>query len=184
MYERCSSGDSSRIEKFMFHTLARGITSPIRCLKPVACSLDGHAIAGGIILALTCDYLTIGTRKPFFIGLTELPVGVPFPVIPIEIVRHQLDPQVAQRLIFDGNLVSSTDFSARCERGENADDLALKWLQMVSQRPLQAFQISKKKWWSEQLQSARGDNEEQRKEYIQAITSDACLQAMKQTLKK
>src|SRR5437868_3262705 len=89
MYERCSSGHRPTVKKFIFETLNRGLTAPLRCTKPVACSLDGHAIAGGIILALTCDYIAMGTRKPFKVGLTEVAVGVPFPRIPLEISRHQ-----------------------------------------------------------------------------------------------
>ena len=46
------------IDKFVFHTLSRGITAPLHCTKPVACSLDGHAIASGFILA---NYIVIGT---------------------------------------------------------------------------------------------------------------------------
>jgi len=181
MHERCASRHRPTIEKFIFDTLSRGITSPLRCIKPVACSLDGHAIAGGIILALPCDYISIGTRKPFLIGLTELAVGVPFPLIPFKIVRHQLEPQLAQRLIIDANLISSTDFSIRCERGDKPDDLSMKWLKMMSQRPLKGFQLAKKKWWGD-IDSV--ENEDEKKEYVDAITSDECLQAMKQTLKK
>ena len=168
----------------MFDTLSRGITSPLRCTKPVACSLDGHAIAGGIILALACDYISIGTRKAFFIGLTELAVGVPFPSIPLSIARHQLDPQLLHRLVFDANVIPSTDFSIRCERGEKPDDLAMKWLKMVSERPLKGFQITKKKWWDDFTRSNSAENEEQKKEYIDGITSDDCIEAMKQTLMK
>lgn len=184
MYERCSSTDHSPVEKFMFDTLSRGITAPLRCTKPVACALDGHAIAGGFILALACDYLAIGTRKTFSVGVTELPVGVPFPIIPMEILRHQLDPQYAHRLIFDGNLVPSTEFAVRGARGDQPDELAQKWLHMMAQRPLESFQITKKKWWNDRIRLDAVDNEQERKEYIRAITSEGCLQAMKRTLKK
>ncbi|CAF4319906.1 unnamed protein product, partial [Rotaria magnacalcarata] len=127
MHEKCSKRDRSTIDKFIFTTLSRGVAAPLYCSKPVACSLDGHAIAGGIILALACDYIAMGTRKPFRIGITELAVGVPFPSKPLAIVRNQLEPQLAHRLIFDANLVSSNDFPIRCERSETPDDLARKW---------------------------------------------------------
>ncbi|CAF4356983.1 unnamed protein product, partial [Adineta steineri] len=82
MYARCSKRDRPAIEKFLFDTVARGIPSPLLCTKPVACSLDGHAIAGGLILALACDYISMGTRKPFLVGITEIADGVPFPTVP------------------------------------------------------------------------------------------------------
>lgn len=184
MHERCASRSRSTIDKFIFETLSRGITAPLHCSKPVACSIDGHAIAGGIILALACDYIAMGTRKPFRIGVTELAVGVPFPLIPLELIRHQLEPQLAQRLIFDANLISSTDFPLRCDRSETPDELARKWLKMVGARPLQGFQITKKKWWADFNRVEVLDNEQEKKEYFETVTTDACLEAMKQTLRK
>jgi enoyl-CoA hydratase len=184
MHERCAKGDRPTIEKFVFDTLNRGITAPLRCNKPVACSLDGHAIAGGIILALTCDYIAMGTKKPFRIGITELAVGVPFPLIPLEIVRHQLEPQLAHRLIFDANVILSNDFPIRCEKSETPDDLSRKWLKMIGDRPLKGFETTKKKWWSKLIQLDSIDNEQEKKEYVDIITSKDCLQAMKQILAK
>ena len=184
MYERSAARKKSLIDQFMFGTLRQGITAPLRCSKPVACSLDGHAIAGGIILALACDYIAIGTRKPFRVGVTELAVGVPFPSTPLEIIRHQLEPQLAQRLIFDANLISSKDFDIRCDRSETPDDLSRKWLKMVSARPLHGFQISKKKWWSKIIALTETNDEVEKQEYFDTITTPECLQAMKQTLAK
>jgi enoyl-CoA hydratase len=184
MHERCAARHRLTIDKFVFETLTKGVTAPLRCSKPVACSLDGHAIAGGIILALACDYISMGTRKPFRIGVTELAVGVPFPSVPLQIIRHQLEPQLAHRLIIDANLISSNDFSIRCERSETPDDLSRKWLKMIIERPLKGFEITKKKWWSDILQLDNVDNEQEKKEYFEIVTGDECLQAMKQTLKK
>jgi enoyl-CoA hydratase len=184
MYERCSSGNRQAVKKFIFETLSRGATAALRCTKPVACSLDGHAIAGGIVFALTCDYIAMGTRKPFRIGLTELAVGVPFPNIPLQIVRHQLEPQLAHRLIFDANIISSNDFPLRCERSETPDDLSRKWLKMMSERPLKAFAITKRKWWADRIKLDSIGNEQEIEEYIDTVTSEECLQAMKQALQK
>ncbi|CAF2934568.1 unnamed protein product [Rotaria sp. Silwood2] len=184
MHERCAQRNRPAIDKFVFDTLTRGITAPLHCSKPVACSLDGHAIAGGIILALACDYIAMGTRKPFRIGVTELAVGVPFPVVPLEIIRHQLEPQLAHRLIFDANLILSNDFSIRCEKSETPDDLSRKWLKMISERPLKGFQITKKKWWSDMINFISIDDEQEKKEYFDTLTGEDCLQAMQQTLKK
>ncbi|CAF3110669.1 unnamed protein product [Rotaria sp. Silwood2] len=80
MHERCVKRHRPTIDKFVFDTISRGATVPLCCSKPVACSLDGHALA--------CDYIAIGTRKAFRISVTELAVGVPFPTIPFEIMRH------------------------------------------------------------------------------------------------
>src|SRR5262245_47747317 len=55
-------------------------------LKPVVAAVNGHAIAGGCILAGAADRRLM-TRDGGRIGLPELLVGLPFPVVPLEIMR-------------------------------------------------------------------------------------------------
>jgi hypothetical protein len=55
---------------------------------------------------------------------------------------------------------------------------------MIGERPLQGFQITKKKWWADLIAFDAIDNTQEREEYSKTITGDECLQAMKQTLKK
>jgi enoyl-CoA hydratase len=59
---------------------------------PVIAAVNGHAIAGGCIIALAADYrlMSAGT-----IGVTEVAVGVPFPVAALEICRYALGPAVS-----------------------------------------------------------------------------------------
>ena len=56
---------------------------------PTIAAVNGHAIAGGVILALCCDY-RIGSEGDYKIGLAELRVGVPFPVAAMTIVQSEL----------------------------------------------------------------------------------------------
>jgi enoyl-CoA hydratase len=58
---------------------------------PVIAAINGHAIAGGCVLALCADarLMSGGT-----IGLTELSVGVPFPVAALEICRFAMGASV------------------------------------------------------------------------------------------
>jgi enoyl-CoA hydratase len=52
---------------------------------PTLAAVNGHAIAGGCVLAAACDIRVMAEGK---IGLTELAVGVPFPPAALEIMRH------------------------------------------------------------------------------------------------
>ena len=69
--------------------------------KPLVAAVNGHAIAGGCVLACCADY-RIMAREPGRIGVPELLVGVPFPVVPLEIVRFATPPQHVQALIYRG----------------------------------------------------------------------------------
>ena len=67
--------------------------------KPVVAAVNGHAIAGGCILAAACDSALM-VNQGASIGVPELAVGVPFPPLPLEILRHAIGTPAAQRLAF------------------------------------------------------------------------------------
>ena len=72
--------------------------------KPVVAALNGHALAGGCITAACCDHVVMaeGTGR---VGVTELAVGVPFPMLPLEIVRARLSARDARDLIYSARTV-------------------------------------------------------------------------------
>jgi enoyl-CoA hydratase len=72
--------------------------------RPVVCAVNGHAIAGGLILALCGDY-RVGVAGDAKLGLTELKVGVGYPVAAMAVVRAELTPAVARRLVLRSHLV-------------------------------------------------------------------------------
>ena len=59
--------------------------------RPVICAVNGHAIAGGLILAL-CGRPPRGHGRRRSLGLTEVRAGIPYPGAAIAIVRAELDP--------------------------------------------------------------------------------------------
>jgi enoyl-CoA hydratase len=69
--------------------------------RPVVAALNGHAIAGGCVLACATDRRLMA-RDGGRIGVTELLVGVPFPGIAFEIMRHAAAPQFFEDIIFSG----------------------------------------------------------------------------------
>jgi enoyl-CoA hydratase len=76
--------------------------------KPVVAAVNGHAIAGGCILTCAADrrLMASGSGK---IGVTELLVGVPFPSIALEIMRHAAAPHRLQRLVYGGGTFSAAE---------------------------------------------------------------------------
>ena len=61
------------------------------CPIPVVGAINGHAIAGAFIVALTADY-RIGPDADALFGLTEGRAGIPFPGGPIIVLRAELAP--------------------------------------------------------------------------------------------
>lgn len=64
--------------------------------RPVVAAVNGHAIAGGCVIAAACDrrLMSAGT-----IGVTEVLVGVPFPTSGLEAVRYVVGPATASLVL-------------------------------------------------------------------------------------
>ncbi|MDA3656515.1 enoyl-CoA hydratase/isomerase family protein [Mycobacterium xenopi] len=60
---------------------------------PVIAAVNGHAIAGGCVFAMAADTRVMSTGT---IGLTELAVGVPFPVTALEICRYAMGASITR----------------------------------------------------------------------------------------
>jgi len=59
--------------------------------KPVIAAINGHAIAGGCVLACCADYRVLA-KDSGRMGVTELQVGVPFPPFAFEVLRATTSP--------------------------------------------------------------------------------------------
>src|SRR2546426_1178401 len=57
--------------------------------KPTVAVVEGHAIAGGLVLALACDHRVFAAGD-YKIGLNEVAIGAAFPASAIEIVCVRL----------------------------------------------------------------------------------------------
>lgn len=104
---RVLEGGPPYLESFvplLSDTLSRIFSFP----KPVVAALNGHAIAGGCVIACACDYriMSDGAGK---IGVPELRVGVPFPPLALEIIRSVVPARSVSRLIYLGALCGPGD---------------------------------------------------------------------------
>lgn len=69
---------------------------------PLVSAVNGHAVAGGLILAMCGDH-RVGVADARY-GLTEVKVGIPYPSSAMAIVRAELTAQSARRLTLRGEL--------------------------------------------------------------------------------
>jgi enoyl-CoA hydratase len=74
---------------------------------PVIGAITGHAIAGGLVLALCTDLRVASSEGRY--GLTEIKVGVPYPQAAIGVVRAELAPHAARMLSFSNELIDADE---------------------------------------------------------------------------
>lgn len=95
------------IESLMEHfhrTMLRTFLWP----APVVAAVNGHAIAGGCVLAMQADrrVMAEGNSK---IGINEVQIGLPLPVIVVETFRAQLGPGSLAEAAQEGKLFSPVE---------------------------------------------------------------------------
>ncbi|MEO1331160.1 MAG: enoyl-CoA hydratase/isomerase family protein [Pseudomonadota bacterium] len=74
--------------------------------KPLVAAVNGAAVAGGLFFALCADHrLAALGAGPF--SLPEVRVGAPFPIGALEIVRAELSPAWARRLLLAGGTIDA-----------------------------------------------------------------------------
>jgi len=76
--------------------------------KPTVAAVNGHAIAGGSIIACACDY-RISSSGDHRLGFSELAVGVPFPRWALEILRFGVGWKNVRDLALMARTVSVDD---------------------------------------------------------------------------
>lgn len=116
--------------------------------KPTIAAVNGHAIAGGCIGVLACDYRVMAEGNGR-LGLTELLVGVPFPTWAFEIARFGIPARYLQQVVYTGQTYLPAE---ALERGmidevvpadnllERAVEVARRW----SEIPPQTFALTKR----------------------------------------
>ncbi|APR78804.1 Enoyl-CoA hydratase [Minicystis rosea] len=75
--------------------IARGVEFLLRLYAfplPLVVASSGHALAGGALLVATGD-LRVSAAGAFRIGLNEVQIGLPVPILAMELARDRLHPQ-------------------------------------------------------------------------------------------
>jgi enoyl-CoA hydratase len=74
---------------------------------PVVGAITGHAVAGGLVLALCTDLRVASSAGRY--GLTEVQVGIGYPQGAIGVVRAELAPHAARKLALGSELIGASD---------------------------------------------------------------------------
>jgi enoyl-CoA hydratase len=104
---RLRDGGSGYLAGFL-PALSEAFLAVFDCPVPVVAAVNGHAVAGGCILASACDHRVMNAGHGR-IGVTELLVGVPFPVTALEILRFAVGTHRLAELTSFGRTYPAAD---------------------------------------------------------------------------
>jgi enoyl-CoA hydratase len=129
---------------------------------PVLAAIDGHAIAGGCVIAASCDVRMMSQGK---IGLAELSVGVPFPPVAMEILRHAIGSAAGHLVLTAGLLDAAQARSIGLVHEVTGPDVlldaAVDRARQMAHVPAEVFAFSKRQWQQPARDriAARGDDD-------------------------
>jgi len=127
--------------------------------KPVVAAINGHAIAGGCILAACCDrrIMAVGNGR---IGIPELAVGVPFPALPLQIMAGRVADGPLRDLVYSGRTVHVDEAVAiglvdeKCA-ADALLDRAIAVANQMAAVPAGAFALAKEAFYTPILERTR-----------------------------
>lgn len=143
---------------------------------PVVAAVNGHAVAGGAILAAAADW-RIGAEGSYRVGVSEVSLGVVFPAAAFEIVRAAVPPPRQPEVMLRGRLTGPAEavangFLHELAPPESLLERAAAAAAELGALPREAFVHSKRALRRDALRAAVSDREESRARFLDTWFSE------------
>lgn len=155
---RVVDGGRDYVQRFL-PAMTRMYVDLFAMQRPVVAAVNGHAIAGGCILAAASD-VRLMARGTGRIGVPEMLVGVPFPPAILELLRFALPGPTLQSLAYTGRTIQPDDALRLGVIDELVDPDALltragEHARQLATLPPKAFALAKRQLRDVPLRRAR-----------------------------
>jgi enoyl-CoA hydratase len=156
--------------------------------RPVVAAVNGHAVAGGCLLALCADWRVIA-RGEARMGLNEITLGLPLPQAGLEIARAQLPPPAYAEVLY-GGITHTADDALRLKLAdeivepERLLDAALERARAWSRHPSAAFHHMKASVRDPVLLRIRADHDQHEEEWVDLWFSPPAQERLAQVREK
>jgi enoyl-CoA hydratase/carnithine racemase len=156
--------------------------------KPTVAALTGHAIAGGCILALCCDYRVIASGKKLM-GLNEVKLGVPVPYPGDLILKQTIGTRYAQMLMevgdfYEADALMQMGMVNDVVRQKGVLEKAVDHARLLGKYPPMAFRMIKKNRVEEVKENILKNLDEKEQYFLKCWFSDETRKLLKEATKK
>lgn len=137
---------------------------------PVIAAVNGHAIAGGCVLACAAD-LRIGAEGSYKLGVSEVSLGIVFPATAFEIMRDALTQASTPEVLLGAKLLSPGEAQTagilhRVVSAETLLDEAMAAARELGDKPPHAFHHTKLALRAPMLERIRATRDEARRGFL------------------
>ncbi|RMG21268.1 MAG: enoyl-CoA hydratase/isomerase family protein [Deltaproteobacteria bacterium] len=178
--------DAAGIERFL-QTLEEMVAALFHYPGPTVAAVNGHAIAGGCVVALCCD-LRVGVADPRVkIGLNEVALGLRFPPVTLRMVRHRVPERFHREVILGAQLVDAGEAARQGLLDEVSEDCVgrgREWLERLAAHPRDVYAAAKR----DLLRGVLDVSEAERRRFVQEVlpvwASDATRSRIARALRR
>jgi enoyl-CoA hydratase/carnithine racemase len=156
--------------------------------KPTVAAIAGHAIAGGCILAICCDYRFIAEGRKVM-GLNEIKLGVPVPYLPDCALRSIVGVRNAREILDTGEFYQPEQ-SLRMGMVdqvvplEQVSSKSVERARLLGSLPQQAFSLIKRSRIEMVEREVVARMEEKERLFIECWYSDEARKRLKEAMEK
>jgi enoyl-CoA hydratase/carnithine racemase len=156
--------------------------------KPTIAAITGHAVAGGCILALCCDYRFIAEGRKLM-GLNEIKLGVPVPYLIDCVLRYTVGTRYSREIMDTGEFYAPAD-SLRMGLVDEVLPVgevmakAVERARLLGAWPREAFALIKRNRVEEIEQQVLARREEKERSFVDCWYSDEARKRLKEAIEK
>ncbi len=127
---------------------------------PSVALVNGHAIAGGCVLALCCDHRVAKANPHTRIGLNEVALGVCYPPRVLRLVRARVPARYRERIVLGADLFSpehARELGLVDEVADDASSRAGERLAALAAHPERAYAAAKRGLRREEIEPSAAE---------------------------
>jgi enoyl-CoA hydratase/carnithine racemase len=156
--------------------------------KPTVAAITGHAIAGGCILAICCDYRFIAEGRKLM-GLNEVKLGVPVPYLADRVLTQLVGVRYAREIMEGGEFYGPDKLSAmgmvdRVLPIDQVVEQAVEWAAELGDMPGSAFERIKENRVERVAAEVAGCAEQKKQKFIECWYSEPAREQLREAMDK